>query len=143
MKKSISAPCLQNIKPNAIKKNVSVHAFPDINLIQILGDEIQKEIQLESILHTTTSQLTSCMIQNKEFPSDILQAVHENILDTQKYRAISECIIEPEPDEKEQEYEMYLRRNMSYLNLTEMCEKTAEKYATYLRKIRKNRKKNV
>lgn len=152
MKKSISAPCLHTLNTNisivgtsrAIKKTTSTNALSGLlgTDVSPLLNTISNEIQLESILHIPSSQLGTCFIINKSLPSDILENPVYHSID----KNMAECILEPDPPEQETRHtdiNSGLIRNQSYLDLCEMCDKTAERYALYLRKIRQSRKKNI
>lgn len=140
MKKSVSAPCLQTFsikQPTNIKRNISINSLPIVDDISSLTSNmvniISEEIQVESVLHVPSHQVISCILTNKTFPNDILKKEDKNV---------AECLLEP--DSNEDEHRIVLRRSTtSYLDLSEICEKTSERYASFLQKIRKQRKKNI
>lgn len=151
MKKSMSAPCLQNASTNItfanskpMKKTTSTNALSAYigNDITPIINIISNEIQLESVLHVPSSQLGICFVMNKSFPTSILD--NESLLSIDKNMA--ECIVEPDPPEPETRDTNMISgviRNPSYLDLCQICDKTAERYALHLRKLRQSRKKNM
>jgi hypothetical protein len=150
MKKSFSSPCLtglnNRVSPCAtaqnapkMRKSISTNAFPmDIPILEAISNEMQ----IEAVIHVSGLQAGSCAISNAKFPYELLSKFQRETPLLPEEKALTECLLEP--CEKEEPPKRLWQRpiTLSYLDLSETDPRINQRYAEYLRRIRKNRKGN-
>lgn len=148
MKKSLSSPCLSGQQTKLtqhapkMRKSVSTNAFPiDIPIYPTL-EAISNEMQIEAVVHVSGLQAGSCAISNSKFPYELLSKFQKGEPLLPQEKALTECLLEP--CEKEEPPKRLWQRpsNLSYLDLSETDPRINQRYAEYLRRVRKNRKTN-
>ncbi len=122
MHKSISTPNLSvhNTVVTGLRRNISTNALPDLTPIDAI-------ILTKAPIH----QAISCI--STSFPNSVLT---QNETDTE----LLNCLVTPCETVDVQERSLISTVNRNYLHLAVENEKTREKYFSWLRKIRKERK---
>lgn len=143
MKKSISTPSLTSLGKTPpltkMRRSTSTNAFPaPLEMVGPLLEIVNTEIQMEAVLHVPALHAGSCSIDNHKFPFELL--TKDGPLVSEE-KALVNCLLEPIEKEVNTRSISRIPQSPSYLDLSEGDPKIAERYAEFLRRVRKGRRR--
>lgn len=150
MKKSQSSPALRqqgmsppninSLNSTSVKKSTSTTTLTALNAMNIENYEHsfnQSSIDLVFITTTPINKLISCSFDYNKFPDEILNVNDDDL----GYIACIETPPEP-PSEPEEKVNIESTLSKSYLQLSIDNAEKQEKYMNWIRRLRRNKKKN-